>query len=101
MIIPDPTALLAALGQITEKALNKDTRRKFRIDTARETLKVDTQTTYESVEKLATIVEGEIGRHGDQVTVSGPTKDKVDYWKSKGKEWKRWQRRWKRKKRKR
>ena len=32
VIVPDPTVLLAALDQITEKALIKDTRRKFRID---------------------------------------------------------------------
>ena len=38
VIIPDPTVLIAALDQISEKALEKDTRRKFRIDSARETL---------------------------------------------------------------
>ena len=67
VIIPDATVLLAALDQITKKALIKDTRRKFRIDSARETLKVDMQTTYESVEKIATIVEGELD---DMVTQS-------------------------------
>jgi len=67
VIIPDPTELLAALDQITEKALIKDTIRKFRIDSARETLKVDMQTTYESVEKIATIIEGELD---DMVTQS-------------------------------
>ena len=41
MIIPDPTVLIAALDQITEKALQKDTRRKFRIDSARQELKVE------------------------------------------------------------
>ena len=66
-IIPDPTVRLAALDQITEKALIKDTRRKFRINSARETLKVDVQTTYESVEKIATIIEGELD---DMVTQS-------------------------------
>ena len=60
MIIPDPTVLLAALDQITEKALIKDTRRKFRIDSAREALEVDTKTTYESAEQLTTIIEGEL-----------------------------------------
>ena len=67
VIIPDPTVLLAASDQITEKALIKDTRRKFRIDSARQTLKVDIQTTYEGVEKLTTIVEGELD---DMVTQS-------------------------------
>ena len=45
----------------------KHTRRKFRIDSAREKLKVDTQTTYEGVDKLITIMEGELD---DMVTQS-------------------------------
>ena len=67
MIIPDPTVLIAALDQITEKALQKDTRRKFRIDSARQELKVDIQTTYEGVEKLMTVIEGELD---DMITQS-------------------------------
>lgn len=67
VIIPDPTVLLAALDQITEKVVNKDARRKFRIDTARKSLKVDILTTFESVENLATIIESEIE---DMVTMS-------------------------------
>ena len=46
VIIPDPTMLLAAMDQITEKVVNKDARRKFRIDAAREALKVDKLTTF-------------------------------------------------------
>ena len=52
--------LLAASDQIAEKALIKDTRRKFWISCARETLKVNMQTTYESAEKIATVIEGKL-----------------------------------------
>ena len=67
MTIPDPTVLISALDQITEKALQKDPRRKFRIDSARQELKVDIQTTYEGVDKLMTVMEGELD---DMVTQS-------------------------------
>ena len=53
VIIPDPTVLLAALDQITEKVITKDARRKFRVDAAREALKVDVLTNFES-EKVFT-----------------------------------------------
>ena len=36
LVIPDPAVLIVALYTITRKVIAKDTRRKFRIDTARE-----------------------------------------------------------------
>jgi hypothetical protein len=60
VIIPDPTVLMSALDLITAKALLKDPNRRFRIQSARQELKVDIQTTYEGVEKLMTILEGEL-----------------------------------------
>ena len=60
VIIPDPTALLAALDQIREKVITKDAGRKFRVDAAREALKVEILTNFESVEKFSLILVSEL-----------------------------------------
>ena len=52
MTIPDPSILLSALDAITEKSMEKDQRRLFRVESARQDIKVDVVTTLEAVEKL-------------------------------------------------
>ena len=56
-----------ALDTITEKVIVKDTRRKFRIDAARESLKVDILANAESLEKFTMVLESELE---DMVTAS-------------------------------
>ena len=68
--IPDPSILLKAFDTITEKVIAKDTRRMFRIDTARESLKVDILANAESLEKFAIVLESELE---DMVTASWQT----------------------------
>ena len=70
LVIPDPAVLIVALDTITEKVIAKDTRRKFRIDTARESLKVDILANAESLEKFAIVLESELE---DMVTASWQT----------------------------
>ena len=60
LIIPDPAVLLSSLDTITEKILEKDTRRSFRVESAREGIKVDVMTTKEAVDQFAMILEGEV-----------------------------------------
>jgi hypothetical protein len=60
LTIPDPAVLLSLLDIIADKALTKDHRRKFRIESAREDTKVDVVTSKEAVESLALILEGEL-----------------------------------------
>ena len=60
LTVPDPAILLSSLDAITEKVLSKDHRQKFRIESAREDIKVDIITSKEAVEKLALILEGEL-----------------------------------------
>jgi hypothetical protein len=60
LMIPDPAVLLSSLDTITDKVIGKDARRKFRMESAREHIKVDVLTSKESVEKLALILEGEL-----------------------------------------
>jgi hypothetical protein len=58
--IPDPSNLLKALDAITSKAINGDSKRTFRIESAREEIGVDTITTTAAVNKLVLLVEGEL-----------------------------------------
>ena len=85
MIIPDPTVLMSALDLITDKVLQKDQRRKFRILSARQELKVDIQTTYEGVEKLMTVMEGELDDMVTQTWTVVPPKIKSIKGTTKGK----------------
>jgi hypothetical protein len=70
LVIPDPAVLIVALDTITEKVIAKDARRKFRIDTARESLKVDILANAESLEKFSLVLESELE---DMVTASWQT----------------------------
>ena len=47
LMIPDPAVLLSSLDTITDKVIGKDARRKFRIESARENIKVDVVTSKE------------------------------------------------------
>jgi len=60
LVIPDPSVLLKALDNITEKVIKKDQRKSFRIETLREQLKVDVIPTYKAVESLTTFIEAEL-----------------------------------------
>ena len=60
MITPDPTVLLSRMDQTIETVVKKDTRRCFRIDSAREAIRVDIVTSFENVEKYALALESEL-----------------------------------------
>jgi hypothetical protein len=76
---------MSALDLITNKALQKDPNRKFRILSARQELKVDIQTTYEGVEKIMTIMEGELDDMVTQTWTVVPPKIKSIKGTTKGK----------------
>ena len=57
LAIPDPSVLPSGLAMITEKVAKRDQRRCFRIDSAREGIKVDVVTSFEGVDKLAPLSE--------------------------------------------
>ena len=58
--IPDPCILLSALDAITYNAISKDSRRTFRMNTAREAIGVDVSPTEEAVSKITLLLEGEL-----------------------------------------
>jgi hypothetical protein len=58
--IPDPSILLSALDAVTEKSMKKDPRRLFRVESTRQSIKVDVVTTLEAVEQLSIVLEGEL-----------------------------------------
>ena len=60
LIVPDPSVLLSGLDAVTEKVIKRDQRRSFRIESAREAIKVDVTTTFEAVENLAILLESEL-----------------------------------------
>ena len=60
LVIPDPSVLLSRLDMTTDKVIKRDQRRCFRIDCAREAIKVDVVTSFEAVEKLALLLESEL-----------------------------------------
>ena len=60
-IIPDPSVLLSGLDTKTEQVIQRDQRRSFRIESAREAIKVDVVTSFEAVEKLAVLLETKLG----------------------------------------
>ena len=60
LIIPDPSVLLSGLDAMTEKMIKRDQRRSFRVESAREAIKVDVVTSFEAVEKLAILLESEL-----------------------------------------
>ena len=70
LTIPDPSVLLSGLDMITEKMVKKNKRRSFRIESAREAIKVDVVTIFEAVEKLALLLESELE---DMVSTSWST----------------------------
>ena len=45
---------------MTEKVIKRDQRRRFRVESAREAIKVDVVTSYEAVERLAILLESEL-----------------------------------------
>ena len=58
--IPDASILLASVDKITEKAIKKDPRKTFRLETIREQLKVDIIPTESAVEDLSKFVQAEL-----------------------------------------
>jgi hypothetical protein len=58
--IPDASILLASVDKITEKAIKKDPRKMFRLETIREQLKVDIIPTESTVEDLSKFVQAEL-----------------------------------------
>ena len=60
LVIPDPSVLLSALDNMTEKVLKKDARKVFRIESLREQIKVDVTPSYKAVEDLTTFIEAEL-----------------------------------------
>jgi hypothetical protein len=60
LIVPDPSVLLSALDNITEKVIKKDSRKTFRIETLREQLKIDVLPTSKAVEDLTKFIEAEL-----------------------------------------
>ena len=58
--IPDASILPAALDKITEKAIKRDPRKSFRLETIREQLKVDIIPTESTVEDLSKFVQAEL-----------------------------------------
>jgi hypothetical protein len=52
--------MLSALDAVTEKALKKDQRRTFRLESIRDEIKVDLLPTYKAVEQLTTFIEAEL-----------------------------------------
>ena len=60
LTIPDPSILLKAVDDMTEKAIKKDARKLFRIESIRQEIKVDVIPTIEAVESLTTFIEAEL-----------------------------------------
>ena len=60
LTLPDPSVLLSGLDLITDKVIERDQRRSFRVKSAREAIKVDEVTSFEAVEKLALLLESEL-----------------------------------------
>ena len=89
MAIPDPSILLSALDTIAEKAMKKDHRRQFRVESARSDLKVDIVTTFEAVEQLSIIL---VGTMCFNKVDTGNSQDYLHRWKSK-RQRKKWERR--------
>ena len=58
--IPDPSVLLKAVDDMTEKAIKKDSRKVFRIESIRQEIKVDVIPTMEAVERLTEFIEAEL-----------------------------------------
>ena len=70
LVIPDASVLPSGLDTIIEKVFKKDQRRCFRIESAREAIKVDVVTSFEAVENLAFLLESKLE---DMVSTSGST----------------------------
>jgi len=60
--------------QTKENSLKKDARRTFRLESTRDEIKVDTNPTYDTVEKLTTVIEAELE---ECVNVASTTQPKV------------------------
>lgn len=58
--VPDPCILLSALDGITFNAISKDTRRMFRINSARDAIGVDVNTSEVEVNQITLLFEGEL-----------------------------------------
>jgi hypothetical protein len=69
LIVPDPSVLLSALDNITEKVIKKDSRKTFRIETLREQLKIDVLPTSKAVEDLTKFIEAELEESLNTTTI--------------------------------